>query len=423
MKINLNITVHQPIQKFAPEPGGATLIDAAVADMKVQSPSKWIGPVIPAREVVLVMGVAIVAGLIVLLQPLLLNNLAAEGRLTVREVGLAATLELTALAGVMTLAVARLRYDRIRSILAATALVALLANLAILFAPNALVVFAALTVHGACGGIFLWPLIGMMVRSRWAARINGIFLAVQGLAGFMVSSLYSTVVIPRYGTDGGFIGLAVICAVSLVASRWLPRSYAPLHGAGHGTVRPTGPGWIALASIFVSMAAVIGTWIYLPLLASQLGYPPSVVRLAVPLAIAMQIVGGITAAALASRLSYNSVIIGGLLSFIAVLSVMVALPSAPLFLFGMAAFGFLWMFIVPFQLPYTAGVDPSRNTMMFVTPALQLGCAAGPLLTSFGVVGRDVRGAAMIGVALFLLCLALFVAAPRACLVVKGPSD
>ncbi len=55
------------------------------------------------------------------------------------------------------------------------------------------------------------------------------------------------------------------------------------------------------------------------------------------------------------------------------------------------AFGFLWLFLMPFHVRLAFDVDPQGRIAMLVPAAQLLGSGFGPLVASFFVHGDDVR--------------------------------
>ncbi|API59782.1 hypothetical protein BSL82_11030 [Tardibacter chloracetimidivorans] len=171
-------------------------------------------------------------------------------------------------------------------------------------------------------------------------------------------------------------------------------------------------GWIALLSVFLSMAAVLSIWVYIPPLAILRGYPEWAVRSAVPFGIGMEACGGLAIVIFSRWIGWR----GGLtFSLIALILFGLALSveqSPMVYLAVTGGVGFAWMFTMSLQLPLAEFADPSRRSMAFVSPAQFLGAGVGPAIASAGVHANDVQGAfyiAALMLAASLGCMAIAV--------------
>ncbi len=368
----------------------------------------WIGNVISHGAVARIIGISVLSALISATLPLLYNALLLEGRLDAGQIGIAATVELTATGLVAAIALSYLRPTHLRPVVGAAIVIFGLANLATAELPAA-GIFVARAISGAASGIFMWLLVGMFARSTLPARMNGLFLAIQGGAGMVVIAVFANLILPQIGARGGFVTLALLSAIALVASFGLPRSYSPIATAAEGqSLRVPARGWLAVISAFLTIAAITAGWIYLPPLAAQLGHGDAVTRIGAPLALGMEVAGGLTAAALASTLSCRIAVPAAILIFACLLAAMALAAGPVVAIAALALYGFLWMFVVPFQFSHTIEVDPSRATLMILSPAQLLGSGFGPAVASFGVIGGNVRGAILAAIGMFAISLLLF---------------
>lgn len=95
------------------------------------------------------------------------------------------------------------------------------------------------------------------------------------------------------------------------------------------------------------------------------------------------------------------------------IAVMASPPSPQAFVAATAAFGFLWLFALPFQLPLVIAADPSRRAAQLIGGAQLAGSGLGPLAAAM-IAGDEVgrvpwvgAAALMVGV-LFLLAASAF---------------
>ena len=80
------------------------------------------------------------------------------------------------------------------------------------------------------------------------------------------------------------------------------------------------------------------------------------------------------------------------------------------------AVGFIWLFVIPYQIRLAITADSTRGTALLVPAAQLLGSALGPVAASLFIIGADVRPVpefAASSVAVSLILLGLFIAASR----------
>lgn len=141
----------------------------------------------PARQATAILLVGIIGVLIPGLQPQLLGALAAEGRLSLSELGSLATVELLAMgvaagADGFVLSARRLRWNAAVALILTASL-----DLATPELPGTSI-FAAHIAAGLSEGVLVWVAIGFIARTPHPERWSGIYLAIQTLAQFAVAS-------------------------------------------------------------------------------------------------------------------------------------------------------------------------------------------------------------------------------------------
>ncbi|QNA84361.1 MFS transporter [Sphingomonas sp. So64.6b] len=371
---------------------------------------QWVGGhTLSGGEISAALIFGIVGILIPGLQPLLLGALAGEGRLTATELGYTATVELLAMGAAALLAGALLKPVGLRVI----AMVACLALAAIDAATMHLRGTDLVLIRAAAGlpsGILIWITLAMIARSPTPERWAGIYLTTQTLAQFVWAAVLAATVMPRFGADGGFLSLALLCLAAMLAVIGLPRRFAPLpaHAMETSAVAlPGARGWIALVAAFLYLAAIGGVWVYAEPLSRQAGHGPAVIGIAVSVSLACQVAGGALATILAGRVRWMHMLLLCGLANLGVVAGFALLPSAVLFIFLAGLFGFLWLFALPFLVPMAIEADPTRRAAVLLGGAQLLGASLGPLFVSMLVSDRDVRGSLGFGAAALSLFLAI----------------
>jgi hypothetical protein len=377
--------------------------------MQATTTAEWIGPPPSRTQATSVLFVGVTAIMIAGLQPLLLGALQSAGRLSTAELGQAATAELLAMGLTAGAAGAFLKPKGLRAIglIACLALGGLDALTTKVSGEGIVLMRAA---AGAPSGVMLWITLGMITRAPHPERWSGAFLTVQTLAQFGLSAILAAFVVERFGADGGFLALAAMSVLAAGAA-WLgPATYAPLRHADGPSGLPSVRGLAALLACFLFLACIIGVWVYAEPLSHQSHHPASTAGAAISLSLAFQVLGGLTATFLAGRLPWFPVLLASSTILLGLLAVFAGLPGEAVFLADSAAFGFFWLFLMPFLVPMTIAADPTRRAALLIGGAQLLGGSLGPLLASVMVTDTDARGAVALGAACLMAATAIVVA-------------
>jgi len=367
----------------------------------------WIGPAPTAVQQFAAVFVGVVGIMFAGVGPLLLGGLEAAGRLSAAQLGQAGTVELLSMGVAAGLAGPLFGARRLRLIAVACGLLLAALNYAtVKVSGDALTLVRGLA--GLPGGVMIWLVTGLIVRSPRPERWSGLYLTLQTLAQLAAVAAITAFVIKPFGVDGGFLGLAALGLVAAVVGLAMPTAYAAVAEGGE---QPKGPpparGWFALAAAFCFQAFILAAWIYVEPLSRQAGHPSETAGLAISLSLGAQVAGGTAATVLAGRLSWFRALTTAIGGLILLLGLFALLPGAAAFLAASAAFGFLWLFASPFLTPMAIEADPSRRAALLGPGAALLGCGAGPFLASLAVSDADVRGCLVLGAALAGLCLAI----------------
>ncbi|WP_374571191.1 MFS transporter [Phenylobacterium sp.] len=375
--------------------------------MKVDAHSApaWIGARPTLAQSAAVLAIGVVGVMIAGLQPLLLGELQHEARLTASQIGHAATAELMTMGLTLALAGAWLAPERLRLITAAAGAALAAANLATLQVSGEMITLVR-GVAGAPEGLLVWVTINLITRAPRPERWSGLFLTLQTLAQLAMASLLTAFVVGRYGANGGFMALAGLGVVAAACSLAVPGRFLRLPRAEEGGLSPPA-GWAALGACFLFLAFIVGVWVYAEPLSRQAGHAPAVAGTAVSISLACQVLGGTAATLLAGRVRWFWAVVVCGVADLGLLAVFASLPPPVLFLAGCGAFGFLWLFVLPFFAPMAIEADPSRRAAVLLGGAQLLGSSLGPLFASFLVSDAETRGALGFGAVCLILAMGL----------------
>lgn len=362
-----------------------------MASGALQRPA-WIGEQPTATQLAANLAVGVTGILIAGLQPLLLGVLAQEGRITTAQIGEAATAELLMMGAASAYAGARWNADRLRLIGVVAAL--MLGAIDVLtgrFSGGTITLLRALA--GIPSGILIWITVAMIARTPLPERWSGFYLTTQTLVQFLIAASLTAWVVPAHGARGGFVALGMLAFAAAFIAPFMPNRFAPLIEDGAKSNVPPARGWLALSACFLYQACIVAVWVYAEPLSHQRDHAASAAGTAVAVSLACQVMGGSAATILAPRLKwFPTVLICSVLNAGCIASFL-SLTGASSFVVTSGAFGFLWLFVLPFLVPMVISADPTRRAAVLVGGAQLLGGSLGPLMASMIVTESDVRGA------------------------------
>jgi hypothetical protein len=339
-------------------------------------------------------------------QPIVLATLLTEQHITLTQLGHAASVELLVMGLTASLAAAFLPPKRLRLLGVVASLVLVAGNWITPFAMGEAVT-AIRAATGAAGGLLISITAGMIARSAAPDRWAGVYLTVQTAAQFIVAAIMSSAIQPGQAATGDFYLLAVAGLVSAVASLLLPTAYQPLPNKTGGGPQglPTVRGFAGLSVNFLLLMFIVSIWVYYEPIAREAGLSSQVSDQAVSVSLAFQVLGGTLATIFAGRLKWYPVLIACATIDLVTVVILGMHPSRLIFLADAAVFGFIWLFILPFQVPMLIEADPSRRAAVLSSGVGLLGGSVGPTVVALVINPDNTRGALWMGAASLLVCL------------------
>lgn len=365
-----------------------------------------VGPDIPLHEAAAALALGVVSLLLAGVLAAVLGALAEEHRLSAAGIGLAATFEALSMGLATAAAGILLKPKRLR-------LIAILASLALgacdlaSFHAAGEAVMAIRTAAGIPEGVLLWITIGMIARTATPERWAGIFFTVLTASQMVLALVFGEWVLPVYGADGGFIGLALCSLAGVPVALLLSREFAPLPQAKGASGVPPPRGLFALFATLICIAATGTVGVYLQPLALEAGLDAGVARTAIAVSLAAQIAGGLAATALAGRIRYFTVFVVSSIVIAGGWVVFLAHPPAWAFIAVTAAGGFAGILIAAFLVPMTIEADPTRRAAVLSGSTQVLAGALGPFAASRVVADDDVSASITLGAVSLAFGLAL----------------
>lgn len=320
-------------------------------------------------------------GLLVLgLQPILLGALLSEGQVNFDQLALAATVEILAIGIGSVLSAFLLGSGSVRVKAAILLVLAAACNhaTALTAGPTAIIITRGLA--GLAEGGLVAFAVELIARSRHPGRIGGYFVSLQTLAQACIAAAMALWIVARWGAAGGFEAMAVVALVSLVAVRLLPEGYGPLPkpadqaSSGLWRLAPL----TALLAIFSFYMFLGALWAFLEPLGAEAGISADVVGLMVSVSLLAQILGAMISTAIEARLAFRPVLaVASLLALVIAMGISLHPPALVFWTMAMLI-GFIWLFVVPFQIRLAVDADSSRGAALVVPAAQLFGAALGP---------------------------------------------
>ncbi len=333
------------------------------------------------------------------LQPILLGALLTEERVNFDQLALAATVEILAIGvGSILSAFFLLGSGAIR--LKASIFLVLTAafNFATAATDGPMAVIVTRALAGLAEGGLVAFAVELIARSRHPGRVGGYFVTLQTLAQACIAVFLALWIVSRWGAAGGFGTMAIVSIASLGAVLLLPERYGalpqPVDQSTSGLWRPAP--LIALLAIFSFYMFLGALWAFLEPLGADAGITADIVGLMVSVSLVAQILGATIATAIEARLPFRPVLaVAGFLAMLIALAISLHPPAFIFWALAMAI-GFIWLFVVPFQIRMAVDADASRGAALVVPAAQLFGAALGPAGAS-----AFVESGSSVGVAYF----------------------
>jgi predicted MFS family arabinose efflux permease len=351
----------------------------------------WVGHQFTLLEIVATLSICVLGLMLPTIQPLMLDALFREHLLTASDVGRVAALEWGGTAVGMGIAGVWLRRTHLRPIVATVACGLALANLVTAYAQSSTTLMMVRPLAGLCLGLLFWFFLGFLTQARNPTRWGSIHTFWEGSVALAFSVLLASKVIPLFGSRGAYLAFVVVAILILPLVPLIPKEYT---GSGRSEAvvgLPTVRGLGALVAVILFSGGAMAVYTYLGPLATRTGLSSSVVATAVSMGLVGQVVGGLTAAALAYRVSYLAANIAGTICYALGAACLVNGPGASLFIAVAGLFRLVQVGVLNFALMFVAEADPTRRSLMFISLAGFLGAALGPasaspLVRVFGVL-------------------------------------
>ena len=340
-------------------------------------------------------------------QPVLLGALVQEGRIADAQVGNLVTIEMLAMVLGSLAGIGLLRRMGARVVIGLAGLILAGVNLAMTGQSGMMMLAPLRAVAGVSEGVLVASALVAISRVARVERASAIFLAVQTLLQAVVAAALPLIAIAASRTDTALAALAAAGLVAAVSAMLLPAHLRPAApDTERGAITPASLTALLGAGLF--LGAIVSVWSYFGLWLIRYGYPPAFEGTAVSLCLVAQVIGALAAAHFGERLpNARTIAACALTGALLVALFYLGRGSAEAIIAVSMAFGFVWLFTLPFFAGWLIEIDPGRRAVLYLT-AFQLGGAAIlPSLAGVAVGSFAVDAALVFSGTIFLILAAV----------------
>jgi predicted MFS family arabinose efflux permease len=220
---------------------------------------------------------------------------------------------------------------------------------------------------------------GLGAHSKPREAFNWMLLA------FAISQFLELQLIPHLSMNGIYLFFIATYVITLPFVRLIPTAGAPTSApepAAPSTQRPTLLAWVGIGAIVVAYINIGAYWSNIELAAEAAGLDGDWAAQVIAWCVLLSFGGCFTAMWILKRFDYDRPLL--LTFFLMVLAVgLLAFNfTAALFVFSVAMFNFLWIFIDVYQMGGVSVADRSGSAAAFIPGAQGLGQTVGPFAAS-----------------------------------------
>ena len=347
-------------------------------------------------------------------QPVLLGAMVQEGRIAEAQVGNLVTIEMLAMVFGSLAGIGLLRKMGARVVIGLAGLVLAAMNIAMTGQSGRAILSSFRALAGLSDGVLVASALVAISRVARVERASAFFLAAQTLLQAVVAAALPFIVAGSSRTDTALLALAIAGAIAAAAALSLPQHLEPAApDRERGALTPASLTALLGAGLF--LGAIVSVWSYFGLWLIHYGYPPTFEGTAISLCLVAQVVGALTAARFGERLPNRQTIsICALAGALLVGLFFAGRGNSTAILAISMAFGFVWLFTLPFFAGWLIEIDPGRRAVLYLT-AFQLGGAALlPSLAGVAVGSFSVDATLVFSGVIFLVLAAVSIVSGRA---------
>ena len=224
---------------------------------------------------------------------------------------------------------------------------------------------------------------GLGAHSKPREAFNWMLLA------FAVSQFLELQLIPHLSMNGIYVFFIATYVVTLPFVRLIPKTSPPVQSDAatqeaekDNEARPTLLAWVGIAAIVIAYINIGAYWSNIELAAESAGLDGNWAAQVIAWCVLLSFVGCFTAMWVLKRFDYDRPLLFTFVLMVVAVGLLAAEVTAALFVFSVAMFNFLWIFIDVYQMGGVSVADPSGSAAAFIPGAQGLGQTIGPFAAS-----------------------------------------
>ena len=220
---------------------------------------------------------------------------------------------------------------------------------------------------------------GLGAHSKPREAFNWMLLA------FAVSQFLELQLIPHLTMNGIYLFFIATYVITLPFVRLIPRagSPAPLWAeVSSDNQRPTRLAWVGIGAIVIAYINIGAYWSNIELAAEAAGLDGDWAAQVIAWCVLLSFVGCFTAMWVLKKFDYDRPLLFTFLLMVISVGLLAVNFTAALFVFSVAMFNFLWIFIDVYQMGGVSVADRSGSAAAFIPGAQGLGQTVGPFAAS-----------------------------------------
>ena len=220
---------------------------------------------------------------------------------------------------------------------------------------------------------------GLGAHSKPREAFNWMLLA------FAVSQFLELQLIPHLTMNGIYLFFIATYVITLPFVRLIPRagSPAPLPAeVSSDNQRPTRLAWVGIGAIVIAYINIGAYWSNIELAAEAAGLDGDWAAQVIAWCVLLSFVGCFTAMWVLKKFDYDRPLLFTFVLMVISVGLLAVNFTAALFVFSVAMFNFLWIFIDVYQMGGVSVADRSGSAAAFIPGAQGLGQTVGPFAAS-----------------------------------------
>ena len=224
---------------------------------------------------------------------------------------------------------------------------------------------------------------GLGAHSKPREAFNWMLLA------FAVSQFLELQLIPHLSMNGIYVFFIATYVVTLPFVRLIPKTSPQVQSAAAtqptekgNEARPTLLAWVGIAAIVIAYINIGAYWSNIELAAESAGLDGNWAAQVIAWCVLLSFVGCFTAMWVLKRFDYDRPLLFTFLLMVVAVGLLAVQVTAALFVFSVAMFNFLWIFIDVYQMGGVSVADRSGSAAAFIPGAQGLGQTIGPFAAS-----------------------------------------